>query len=78
MDDFNRSGQFQAAPAPNDFYVTVFDAVKAPYTVHLARNGKTVMTFGRAEDNDIILGSHLVSRHHGGDRRCDLYRNLYR
>lgn len=65
MDDFNRSGQFQAAPAPNDFYVTVFDAVKAPYTVRLAPNGKTVMTFGRAEDNDIILGSHLVSRHHG-------------
>jgi len=52
-------------PTVGGFYVTVFDAVKAPYTLMLSQGGKTLMTFGRAEDNDIVLGSHLVSRHHG-------------
>ena len=66
MDELDKTTRFQNTPSVSgDFYVTVFDAVKAPYTVQLSQNGKTAMTFGRSEENDIILGSHLVSRHHG-------------
>lgn len=45
--------------------VTVFDADRQPYIVSLVDKGKTALTFGRAEDNDIVLDSHLVSRKHG-------------
>lgn len=45
--------------------VTIFDAGHAPRTISLSNLGKTVITFGRLEENDIVLSSPLVSRHHG-------------
>ncbi len=45
--------------------ITVFDAGRKPFTVNLAQFGKNIVTFGRERDNDIILSSDLVSRHHG-------------
>lgn len=45
--------------------VTVFDANRPPYIISLNNMGKNVISFGRAEDNDIVLSSHLVSRKHG-------------
>ena len=45
--------------------VTVFDADSAPRTFALTHFGKPIVTFGRQEDNDIVLASPLVSRHHG-------------
>ena len=66
MDEFDKTTRFHnTAAVTTGLHVTVFDALQAPYTVTLSAAGKTVMTFGRAEDNTIVLGSHLVSRHHG-------------
>ena len=45
--------------------LTVFDAGKAPYQVPLQKGRKTIFTFGRSEENDIILSSQIVSRLHG-------------
>lgn len=45
--------------------VTIFDGGADPYHVDLYSFGKTVVTFGRGSDNDIVLKSGLVSRHHG-------------
>lgn len=45
--------------------VTIFDADHVPRTISLSNLGKTVITFGRLEDNDIVLSSPLVSRKHG-------------
>jgi len=66
MDGLDKTTRFHNASGGGvGLHVTVFDALQAPYTVTLSAGGKTVMAFGRAEDNDIVLGSHLVSRHHG-------------
>lgn len=45
--------------------ITIFDAFSQPVTVKLADYSKPVLTFGRADDNDIVLTSRLVSRYHG-------------
>lgn len=45
--------------------VTVFDADRGPQTVQLGQYGKTVITFGRSPQNDILLTSPLVSGEHG-------------
>lgn len=64
--ELDKTSRFQATAAQaGAYYVTVFDATRQPYSVQLSASGKPVMSFGRAEDNDIILTSHLVSRHHG-------------
>ncbi len=49
---------------PAGLQVTVFDAAAKPKTIRLSQ-AKPVLTFGRADDNDIVLTSKLVSRHHG-------------
>ncbi len=51
--------------APCDLQVTIFDAFSQPVNVKLANYRKDAVTFGRAEDNDIVLTSRLVSRYHG-------------
>ncbi|MBR5570999.1 MAG: FHA domain-containing protein [Oscillospiraceae bacterium] len=48
-----------------DMQVTVFDAFSQPVTIRLNSYGKDAVTFGRADDNDIVLTSRLVSRNHG-------------
>ncbi len=47
------------------FVVNVFDGTGQPYTVDLRSFQKQVVTFGRERDNDIVLNSGFVSRHHG-------------
>lgn len=48
-----------------DLQVTIFDAFSQPINVSLAAYRKDVVTFGRSEDNDLVLTSRLVSRNHG-------------
>ncbi len=45
--------------------LTVFDAQRPPYTIRLPSRGKSVLTFGRNRDNDIVLSSDIASRSHG-------------
>lgn len=70
MDDFNattRTGHGIKRPAVNltDAAVSVFDGNNKPLRIELASFRKQVVTFGREGDNDIVLSSPLVSRHHG-------------
>ena len=43
----------------------IFDANTRPKKVDTIFLGKAEITFGRDTNNDIVLSSHLVSRHHG-------------
>lgn len=45
--------------------LTVFDGSLPPRTVDLGSFNKSIITFGRSHDNDIVLSSMLVSRVHG-------------
>lgn len=45
-------------------YLSVFDG-KSSYMIELDSFGKSVVTFGRMEDNDIVLDLNIVSRYHG-------------
>jgi len=45
--------------------ITIFDGGAEPYQLDLQAMGKSFITFGRGTDNDIVLKSGLVSRHHG-------------
>lgn len=47
------------------FSITIFDGRDDFYEVDLRSFGKNTITFGRNADNDIVLKSALVSRHHG-------------
>lgn len=51
--------------APNEMFVFVFDGLNAPKAIDLTSFGKTEITFGRDAGSDIVLTSHLASRHHG-------------
>lgn len=51
-----------AAPS---LQVTIFDSFNQPYMLQLEQYQKAQITFGRAEDNDIVLSSKLISRYHG-------------
>ncbi len=48
-----------------DLQVTIFDSFNQPYIAKLNNYRKETVSFGRAEDNDIVLSSRLVSRYHG-------------
>ena len=50
---------------PTDLYITIFDGDVKPYEIRLADYNKEVISFGRAEDNDIVLKSVFASRYHG-------------
>ena len=45
--------------------LTVFDAQKPPYQLKLSSFEKDIVFFGRSMENDIVLSSNIVSRHHG-------------
>lgn len=67
MQDLNKTIRYQF-PTPTKFHgqiVTIFDADRPPYTISLSELKKSVITFGREPDNDIVLSSPLVSRRHG-------------
>ena len=56
------------ADSPNltaSYSITIFDGRSDFYEINLKSFGKRVITFGRSDDNDIVLKSALVSRHHG-------------
>ena len=66
MQDLDKTIRFHSTISQmSGMSVTIFDADKKPYVVSLSDAGKSSLTFGRAEDNDIVMSSHLVSRHHG-------------
>ena len=50
---------------PSNLYITIFDGERSPREVRLSNFNKEVISFGRAEDNDIVLSSVFVSRYHG-------------
>ena len=45
--------------------IYIFDSIVHPKEVNLTSLGKAEITFGRDTNNDIMLSSRLVSRHHG-------------
>ena len=49
----------------NSLQVTIFDGMTPPKTYDLSKFGKTVITFGRSEQNDIVLQSRIVTTNHG-------------
>ena len=66
MQDLDKTTRFHSAVSQSGgINVTIFDADLKPCIVTLAETGRTSLTFGRSEDNDIVLASHLVSRRHG-------------
>ena len=66
MDDSDKTIRFKPQQtAAENLLVTVFDAGNLPKVISLAEFNKSVITFGREQDNDIVLSSPLVSRKHG-------------
>ena len=66
MDELNKTVRYVAsAEYTGGQVITVFDANRAPAVITLNNLGKSIITFGREKDNDIVLSSPLVSRHHG-------------
>ena len=51
--------------AGNQYIISIFDGEEQPYFVDLRSFQKQQVMFGRSPDNDIVLHSALVSRHHG-------------
>ena len=45
--------------------IIIFDGVNSPRSIDLRAFSRNVVTFGRAPDNDIVLTSKYVSKHHG-------------
>ncbi|MBE6678069.1 MAG: ATP-binding cassette domain-containing protein [Ruminococcaceae bacterium] len=58
-------GQTETAAKSDGQILTIFDADKPPFTIHLGSYNKTVVDFGRSSDNDIVFSSPIVSRGHG-------------
>lgn len=76
----NTAGQYQPdmnggvnQSNSDQLVLTVFDGRKQPYSLHLGSFGKNSITFGRGDQNDIILDSSLASAHphHGRLIRVD-------
>lgn len=67
MQDYEKTTRYHQPPLSQSSgqIVTIFDAGHTPCTISLSNLGKSVITFGRLEENDIVLSSPLVSRHHG-------------
>ena len=66
MQDFDKTTFFaEKTEQTTGSLVTIFDGVGTPRTIDLSAFGKSFVYFGRGEQNDIILTSHLVSAEHG-------------
>lgn len=48
-----------------NYLLSIFDGLQPPRQVELASYGKQKISFGRSPDNDLVLTSPVVSRHHG-------------
>jgi len=67
-DGFNLTERFtrpKAANAAGSARLTIFDSAAEPVEFDLNSYGKNIVTFGRAEGNDIRMRSSYVSRKHG-------------
>lgn len=47
------------------FYITILDGTDSDKIVNLGEFQKDTVTFGRSQDNDIVLSSSLASKQHG-------------
>lgn len=66
MKDFDKTTFYaEKAEQTTGSLITVFDGVGTPCTIDLSTFGKSFVYFGRGEQNDIILTSHLASAEHG-------------
>jgi len=72
-DTFNQTTRYRPDTDNNAvaMRLTVFDGIAEPVELDLTGFGKTVITFGRDEGNDIQLRSRYVSRWHGHIRLAD-------
>lgn len=48
-----------------EFYVTILDGIGRDLIVNLGSFQKSTVSFGRRQENDIVLNSSIVSRYHG-------------
>lgn len=67
LEDWSKTTSFLPEPGEGfgEAELTVFDGENAPVRIELGGLKKSVITFGRGEDNDIRLSSRYVSRSHG-------------
>lgn len=67
MEQFEKTvyHHFSAGAGGSSLILSVFDGESEPYQADLRAFGKQKVTFGRSEENDIVLRSKLVSRRHG-------------
>lgn len=60
-----------------DLVVNIFDGDNSPYVIDLKDYNKNKITFGKSNDNDIVLNSAIISRHHGyfliDNNKCYIY-----
>ena len=48
-----------------NYLLSIFDGLQPPRQVELTGYGGRQISFGRSSDNDLVLTSPVVSRHHG-------------
>lgn len=66
MENYNKTMPYRHTTSQQKGQVvTIFDAGSSPYSISLSDARKSTITFGRGNDNDIMLFSPLVSRKHG-------------
>ncbi|MDR0220542.1 MAG: FHA domain-containing protein, partial [Lachnospiraceae bacterium] len=70
-DSFAPAPDTAEAPTPAPASLTVFAGTLAPSEYALASFGKDVITFGRGEQNDIVINSSYMSRNHGQFRQTN-------
>ncbi len=67
VDDLDRTTRFSYTKreVTDGLRLTIFDGMNAPELFDLSSYRKDLITFGRNPDNDIVLSSKIVSKHHG-------------
>lgn len=67
MNEYEKTTRFvNVAPsASSELILTIFDGCESPRTISLNTFKKSKITFGREQNNDIVLTSQIVSRKHG-------------
>lgn len=65
MRELDKTTVYRSIPGGRGQFITVFDGPRPPFVVDLGEWAGETVSFGRQEDNDIVLRSPLVSRHHG-------------
>ena len=66
IDDYDKTTYFSTeAAAVTAAHLTVFDGSSEPISYSLSGFGKEIITFGRGDQNDIVVRSRYISRFHG-------------